>query len=148
MSYTIKEISEMLNIPATTLRYYEKEGLLPDVERKASGYRVYSEDDLATLKVIECLKKTGMPIKDIREYSQLAAQGDSTLSIRYNMILERRSAVQQQMAELQETLDFVEYKCKYYEEALTKKSEVKVKSKDKAISKEKAKDKDKKKKKK
>lgn len=146
MSYTIKEISEMLNIPATTLRYYEKEGLLPGVERKASGYRVYSDDDLAVLKVIECLKKTGMSIKDIREYSQLASQGDSTLSIRYNMILERRSAVQQQMAELKETLSFIEKKCQYYEAALSQKSEVKVKSKDKAISKEKAKDKKKKKK--
>ncbi|MGN0480877.1 MAG: MerR family transcriptional regulator [Lachnospiraceae bacterium] len=135
MSYTIKEISEMLNIPATTLRYYEKEGLLPEIERKASGYRVFDDEDVAVLKVIECLKKTGMSIKDIRNYSQLAAQGDSTLATRYDMILERRSAVERQIKELEETLAFVNNKCRYYEEALaissTQKSKVKDKTKKK-----------------
>lgn len=131
MSYTIKEISEMFNIPATTLRYYEKEGLLPPVERKTSGYRFFSDEDLARLEVIECLKKTGMSIRDIGEYSRLAAQGDSTLSIRYNMILERRSAVASQLEELEKTLSFINNKCKYYEEALAKSSSAKNKSKEK-----------------
>ena len=132
MSYTIKEISEMLNIPATTLRYYEKEGLLPEIERKSSGYRVFNDEDVAVLKVIECLKKTGMSIRDIGEYSRLAVQGDSTLSTRYNMILERRSAVARQLEELEKTLAFINDKCKYYEEALAKSSAPKNKSKEKA----------------
>lgn len=118
MSYTIKEVSEMFHIPTTTLRYYEKEGLLPNVERKASGYRIFSDDDLAMLRVIECLKKTNMSLKEIRTYAQLVQLGDATLRERYHMILTRREVVQAQMADLQRTLDFIEYKCAYYETAI------------------------------
>ncbi len=119
MSYTIKEVSEMFHIPTTTLRYYEKEGLLPSVERKASGYRVFSDDDLAMLRVIECLKKANMSLREIRTYTQLAQLGDATLKERYHMILTRRKVVQEQMADLQRAFDFIVYKCTYYETAIT-----------------------------
>lgn len=87
MTYTIKEASDITGIPATTLRYYDKEGILPFLERKESGHRMFSEQDLSMLRIIECLKCTGMSIKDIRQYAVWAQMGDSTLEQRYNLFL-------------------------------------------------------------
>ncbi len=118
MAYTIKEVSEMLHIPASTIRYYDKEGLLPEIERKASGYRLFTEENLRALRLIECLKSTGMPIKDIRTFFEWVKQGDSSLMQRYEMFLERRRAVEAQMEELKKTLEVIDYKCWYYETAV------------------------------
>lgn len=118
MSYTIKQAAEMMNVTPTTLRYYDKQGLLPFMERKDSGYRIFSENDILMLRVIECLKKSGMPIKDIRQFSKWVQMGDDSLQERYEMFLERKRAVEAQMAELQETLDFINHKCWYYETAI------------------------------
>ena len=117
-SYTIKEAAKILNLTPTTLRYYDKEGLLPFIERKESGYRMFSEGDIMMLRVIECLKKTGMPLKEIRQFALWCTQGDASLQERYEMFLERKKVVEQQMAELQETLDLINHKCLYYETAI------------------------------
>ena len=105
--YTIKDAARIMGVPTSTIRYYEKEGLLPFVERLASGYRIFTEKDIATLRIIDCLKKTGMSIKEIRQFSSWLEQGDSSLQQRYDMFLERRRVVKQQMAELQKILDTV-----------------------------------------
>lgn len=118
MEYTIKEATEIMQLPATTLRYYDKEGLLPYIKRLDSGYRIFSDRDLEMLKIIECLKKTGMSIKDIKQFTNWVEKGDDTLQERYHMFLERRRVVQAQMEELQKTLNLIEYKCHYYEEAI------------------------------
>lgn len=118
MEYTIKEAAKIMNLPATTIRYYDKEGLLPYVKRLDSGYRIFTDRDLDMLRIIECLKKTGMSIKDIRQFTDWVQKGDDSLEERYNMFLERRRIVQAQMEELQKTLDLIEYKCHYYETAL------------------------------
>lgn len=116
--YTIKNAARIMGVPTSTIRYYDKEGLLPFVERLASGYRIFTEKDIATLRIIDCLKKTGMSIKEIRQFSSWLEQGDSSLQQRYDMFLERRRVVKQQMAELQKILDTVNYKCWYYETAI------------------------------
>lgn len=116
--YSIRDVSAMMHIPATTLRYYDKEGLLPNIERKESGYRIFSEDDVAMLKVIDCLKKTGMSIKEIRRFIEWVKMGDASLEERYQMFLERRRAVEEQMAELQRMMKFIDHKCQYYETAI------------------------------
>ena len=118
MPYTIKQAAEIMNVTPTTLRYYDKQGLLPFMERKDSGYRIFSDTDIAMLRVIECLKKSGMPIKDIRQFSKWVQMGDDSLKERYEMFLERKHIVEAQMAELQETLDFINHKCWYYETAI------------------------------
>lgn len=118
MSYTIKEAAEIMNVTPTTLRYYDKQGLLPFMERRESGYRIFSENDILMLRVIECLKKSGMPIKDIRQFTEWVLQGDASLQERYHMFLERKQAIEKQMAELQETLDFINHKCWYYKTAI------------------------------
>lgn len=118
MSYTIKQASELTNLTPVTLRYYDKQGLLPLMERGESGYRMFSDGDIAMLKVIECLKKSGMSIKDIRQFSEWVLMGDDSLQERYEMFLERKKAVEAQMDELQKTLDFINHKCWYYETAI------------------------------
>lgn len=118
MYYSIGEISEKLNLPKSTIRYYDKEGLLPFVERKESGIRVFAESDISMLQVIECLKSTGLSIKDIKKFSEWCLKGDQTLRERYELFLESRKNVEEQMAQLQKTLELIEHKCWYYETAL------------------------------
>lgn len=117
-TYTIKDAAKLMNVPPSTIRYYDKEGLIPFIERKESGYRIFTEEALSALKIIDCLKKTGMPIKDIRQFFQWIDEGDDSLEERYEMFLERKAVVEEQMAELQQIMDTINYKCWYYETAL------------------------------
>lgn len=116
--YTIKDAAKVMDVPTSTIRYYDKEGLLPFVDRLESGYRIFTEKDIATLRIIDCLKKTGMPIKEIRQFSNWSEQGDSTLEQRYNMFLERKRIVESQMADLQKIMDTINHKCWYYKTAI------------------------------
>lgn len=118
MSYTIKEASELIGLPASTIRYYDKHGLIQSIERSDSGYRKFSDGDIELLRIIECLKRTGMAIKEIKQFALWIRQGDASLEQRYGMFLERRKAVQAQMKELQEIMKLIEYKCRYYEIAI------------------------------
>ena len=88
MVYSIADAAKMTGVSASALRYYDKEGLLPDVERLSGGSRVFSDDDLQWIRVIECLKKAGLTIKDIRRYTQLVQAGDDTLPDRRDLIHE------------------------------------------------------------
>ena len=117
MVYTVGEMSKLLGIPSSTLRYYDKEGLLPFVERSPGGIRMFKEKDYEWLKIIECLKKAGMSIKGIKKYIELSLQGDETISERLQMFLDQREALLAQMNALQQTLDVLDYKCWYYETA-------------------------------
>lgn len=118
MSYGIKDVAEKLNLSVSTIRYYDKEGLLPFIERKESGYRVFNEGDVQLLKIIECMKKTGMQLKDVKRFIDYVKEGDSSLQKRYELFEERRKAVTEQIAELQKSLDLIEYKCWYYKTAV------------------------------
>lgn len=118
MNYSISDVSKMTNLPISTLRYYDKEGLLPYIERKTSGYRVFKDDDIRMLEIIECFKNTGMSIKEIKHFIELVKQGNSSLQERYNLFLERKKTVEKQMEDLQKQLDLINYKCEYYYAAL------------------------------
>ena len=117
MVYTVGEMAKLLGVTASTLRYYDKEGLLPFVERSSGGIRMFRESDIAWLRVIECMKKAGMSIKDIRQYIELALKGDDTIELRLMMFRRQKEVLQQKMAEMQHTMAMVEYKCWYYETA-------------------------------
>ncbi len=117
MTYTVGEMAKLLHIPASTLRYYDKEGLLPFVERTSGGIRVFRDSDFQWLHVIECMKKAGMPIKDIRRYIELSIQGDDTIDERLQMFRRQRQVLLDQIEELKHTLQMVDYKCWYYETA-------------------------------
>lgn len=117
MVYTVGEMAKLLGVTASTLRYYDKEGLLPFVERSSGGIRMFRESDIEWLRVIECMKKAGMSIKDIRQYIELALKGDDTIELRLMMFRRQKKVLQQKMAEMQHTMAMVEYKCWYYETA-------------------------------
>ena len=116
--YSISEVANELNLTVYTLRYYDKEGLMPFVERTASGTRLFKETDIGALKVIECLKATGMPIKEIKNFIDWCSDGDSTLQQRYDMFVERKALVEAQMEELKKTMELIDHKCFYYKTAL------------------------------
>lgn len=114
MLYTVGEMASMLDVPASTLRYYDKEGLLPFVMRSSGGIRMFQESDVEWLRVIACLKSASMSIKDIRTYIELAMQGDGTIDARLALFQKQREAL---LAQLQQTLATLDYKCWYYETA-------------------------------
>ena len=117
MVYTVGEMANIMGVPASTLRYYDKEGLLPFVERTSGGIRMFKEQDYEWMKIIECMKRAGMPIKDIRDYIELALEGDATIHERLQLFQNQKRLVQEQMKSLQHTLDVLDYKCWYYETA-------------------------------
>ena len=117
ITYSIGEMSSMLDIPVSTLRYYDKHGLLPFLKRTSGNIRVFSKQDITWLNMIECLKNTGMQLKEIKQFFQRCMEGDSTIEKRYEMFLERRAETEKQIALLEKTLDLINYKCKYYRKA-------------------------------
>lgn len=118
MTYTIKQVSDMTGIPVSTLRFYDKKGLLPFLRRNEFNRRVFSELDIASLQIIECLKDTGMKNSDIQKFSDWTLAGDSTLKNRRELFVNQREAVERQIAELQRALEIIDYKINYYQRAL------------------------------
>lgn len=117
MLYTIGEIATLLNVPTSTLRFYDKKGLLPFVERSSGGKRIFKDADYECLQIIECLKESGMSINDIKEFITLTMQGDRTIDDRLQLFQKRKQEVEKQIAELNTTLETLDYKCWYYETA-------------------------------
>ena len=105
MVYTVGEMVKMLEVLAFTLRYYDKERLLPFVERSPGGMRMFQEKDFEWLQVIGCLKKAGMPLRDIRVYIELAMQGDDTIGERLALFEHQREVLREQMEQLQRTME-------------------------------------------
>jgi len=110
-------MAKKLNVAPSTLRYYDKEGLLPFVERSDGGIRMFKDEDFEWLHIIECLKKTGMSIKDIKTFIDWCMEGDSTIEQRLQLIDRQREAVLNQIAQMQETLKTLNFKHWYYETA-------------------------------
>lgn len=120
--YSIGEISKMFQLPISTLRYYDKEGLFPHLKR-VNGVRQFSESEIETLRVIDCLKKSGLEIKDIKEYMSLCSLGNTTLKQRKEIFEKQKEEVLQEMEKLQKVLSMLNYKCWYYDQAIEKKDE-------------------------
>lgn len=115
--YTIGQVSEMFHLPISTLRYYDKEGLFPNLER-SSGIRRFSETELEALRVIECLKKAGVEIKDIKIFMEWCAQGSRTYPQRREFFLKQKETVEHEIHKMEKVLDMIRYKCWYYEQAI------------------------------
>lgn len=120
--YSIGEISKMFQLPISTLRYYDKEGLFPHLKR-VNGVRQFSESEIETLRVIDCLKKSGLEIKEIKEYMSLCSLGNTTLKQRKEIFEKQKEEVLQEMEKLQKVLSMINYKCWYYDQAIEKNDE-------------------------
>ncbi|MGM9946571.1 MerR family transcriptional regulator [Floccifex sp.] len=115
--YTIGQVSKMFHLSISTLRYYDKEGLFPDLQRE-SGIRKFSENEIEALHVIECLKKTGMEIKEIKQFMDWCAMGPSTYLNRMQLFENRKQILEKQMKELEKNMAMLQFKCWYYQQAI------------------------------
>ena len=115
--YTIGQVSEMFGLPVSTLRYYDKEGLFPGMRRE-SGIRKFDETAIEALRIIECLKKSGLEIKEIKQFMAWCAEGSETYTLRRDLFLKRKKAVEEEIERMERTLALINYKCWYYEEAI------------------------------
>lgn len=124
--YTIGQVAQMYSLPVSTLRYYDKEGLFPGLER-TSGIRKFTERELEAINVIECLKRSGLEIKDIKQFMQWCEQGSSTYEKRRELFLRQRETVEAEMEKLKRTKAMIDFKCWYYETAVADGSEERIK---------------------
>lgn len=115
--YTIGQVSELFQLPVSTLRYYDKEGLFPEIQR-TSGIRKFEEKEIEALRIIECLKKSGMEIKDIKTFMEWCAQGRSTYVQRRDLFLKQKTIVENEIHRMEKVLDMIRFKCWYYEQAI------------------------------
>ena len=117
----IAEVSERYNISSDTLRYYERVGLIPPVNRNISGIRDYNELDIRRVEFIKCMRSAGLPIEVLIEYVGLVQQGDQTIEARKEILIEQRELLEARMKEMQKTLDILDQKVEVYENAVLKK---------------------------
>lgn len=115
--YTIGQVSQMCGLPASTLRYYDKEGLFPQIKR-TSGIRKFDEKEIDAIRVIECLKKSGLEIKDIKLFMKWCAKGSETYPNRLELFNKQREAAELEIEKMNRALDMLKFKCWYYEEAI------------------------------
>ena len=123
--YTIGQVAEMFHLPISTLRYYDKEGLFPNLNRKGN-IRQFGDTEIEAIRVIECLKKSGLEIKDIKQFFQWVSEGNSTYTNRKELFETRKLAVEEEINALEKTLAMLKFKCWYYEKALTDGNEDKI----------------------
>ena len=125
--YSIGQVAEKFGMPISTLRYYDKQGLFPNMER-AYGIRKFSEQEIEALRVIECLKKAGMEIRDIKQFMDWCKEGPSTYPQRKAMFEERKAHMEAAIAHMNRALDMLKFKCWYYEQAIKDGSEDRLKA--------------------
>jgi len=116
-TYSISEIAEKFQLSLPTLRYYDKEGLIPNLNKNEAGVRRFTDENISSLQIVECLKNSGMPIKDIKQFMSWTLEGDATLDKRLEMFQSLRKSVLTQMDKMQETLNTIDFKCDYYGQA-------------------------------
>lgn len=122
MQYSIGEVAKMTGLSPSTLRFYDKEGLFPSLKRQ-SGKRIFDDGHIESLRIIECLKRSGLEIRDIRRFMELTTKGSASYAQRRELMEERRLKTLEQIEELQKTLAVLEYKCWYYDEAISRGNE-------------------------
>ena len=115
--YSIGQVSEMFGLPVSTLRYYDSEGLFPNMMR-VSGIRKFSDRELETLRVIDCLKKSGMEIKDIKQFMEWCSMGKETYPQRRAMFQRQRENIEAEIDRMNRALDMLKYKCWFYDQAM------------------------------
>lgn len=117
-TYSIGEVAAKTGLSTYTLRFYEKEGLLPNIRKNSAGLRRFSEDDLGWLYILDCLKSTGLPLKEIRHYFELIKRGDKTLAERLQIFENQKIRLEKQIEILQNNMEKINFKIKYYQAAM------------------------------
>ena len=123
MDYSIGDVSQILGVNPSTIRYYDKRGLLPFVNRDKTGRRIFKDNDFNFLQVIECMKKSGLKIDQIREFIDMCMKGDMTLKQRYNFLDREEQILMKKIETLQNQLNFLRYKKWYYKTSIEARTE-------------------------
>lgn len=118
---TIAEVSKKYKLSPDTLRYYERVGLIPTVNRNKSGIRDYTEEDCNWVEFIKCMRSAGLPIEVLIEYVGLFQQGDETIEARKELLIEQRKQLIEKMEEMKKTMERLNYKIERYEQAVVAK---------------------------
>lgn len=113
--YTIKEVAKKMDISEHTLRFWAKSGFFPFIKRNKNNIRLFSDNDLDWIRIVKCLRAVGTENKAIKRYIDLCIKGDSTIPERYEIIQATKLKAEQQMLELQQQMDLLNYKEKYYQ---------------------------------
>jgi len=129
----IAEVSEQFGMSVDTLRYYERVGLIPPVNRNESGIRDYNELDLRRVDFIKCMRSAGLPVEVLIEYVALVQRGDSTIEARKEILKEQRALLATRMEEMKKTLDILDHKLEVYEKAVLTKEKKIVETQDQAL---------------
>jgi len=126
----IAEVSQKYDLSQDTLRYYERIGLIPRVNRNKSGIRDYTEEDCRWVEFIKCMRNAGLPIEALIEYVGLFQKGDETIEIRNELLVEQRKQLIAKMEDMQKTLERLNYKIAIYKQVVVEKEKELKKSKD------------------
>lgn len=118
MTYSIGQVARQLGITIDTIRYYDKQGLLPFLKRDSNGRRIFSTNDIHLMRTIICLKNAGVPVSEIAQFVELRLQGDSTLRQRYHLLEDHEKNLQTQIRDLEDTLSYLKFKKWYYQTAV------------------------------
>ena len=116
--YTVQEVAEKLGMTTYTVRYYDNAGLVPDVDRTAGNIRMFSDRNLAWLKLVHCLRMTGLPVDEVRNYIRMCLQGDPTIPARAELIFKQEKVLHDQLKVLRQQMKILQYKKKYYQDLL------------------------------
>jgi len=111
----IQEVSEKFEISTDTLRYYERIGLIPPVNRTESGIRDYTEEDMRRVDFVKCMRSAGLPVEVLIDYMALVQKGDSTIATRKEILLEQREQLIARIEEMQKTLEILNYKIQVFD---------------------------------
>lgn len=114
--YTMKEVCKEVGWNYETLKFYCKEGLIPNIKRDKNNYRLFDENNIEWIKALQCLKKCGMSLKDMREYLQYCMEGPDTITQRIEMLDHTREDLERKLVEIQESLDYIDHKKKLYKD--------------------------------
>ncbi|MEJ6348937.1 MerR family transcriptional regulator [Holzapfeliella sp. He02] len=118
--YTISEVSKKVGLPISTIRYYDKKELIPNIQKNTLGVRQFSEDNLEIIQMIEHLKQSGMSLKRIKQFVDWCIEGETSLENRRDTIYQQRDNIKKEIKQLQATLEVLDFKCRFYDEAVKK----------------------------
>ena len=116
--YTVKEAAEKLGMTTYTVRYYDNADLIPGVDRTAGNIRMFSDRSLAWLKLVHCLRMTGLPVNEVRRYIRMCLKGDSTIPERAEIIYRQEKVLHEQLKALNQQMEILKYKKNYYQALL------------------------------
>ena len=120
--YSMKEACQLTNMSYETLKFYCNEGLVPNVKRDKRNYRIFSDKDIKWIDSLNCLKRCGMTINEMKEYLELCLEGERSIPERKIILAKKREALLQSMEEIQKSIDFIDWKQNFYDEVLSGKT--------------------------